>query len=186
MVAARKFQAGIEREFARNGLRKGARLAGAPWKGVLLKDLGGSVEIKAANPAHLFNNPTSPRFIVAAGVGGSRSSRAARLGGTASRTVSRTNTDGVRVRYTERSTLPVGPVLGTRLFNNRRGKSARLKPGRTGGKQALSFGGNHPVLYARHPGTRGRRSFGPGRDRTRQEAADAYLTQHRAQLRWGA
>jgi len=170
-AAAEVFRSGITATFAANGLRPGSKLAGTAWKGVLVKSLSdGRVEVKAATPAHLFNNPTSAHIIVAKGVGGSRRSRAARLGSLASRTV---RADGVR--YTQGSQVAFGPMLG---FG---GKFAGLRATKDSrrGKQALSFGGSHPVLYARHPGTKGKRSFGPGTDRARRPAAEAYMRAQR-------
>lgn len=179
--AALVFKKGIEGEFARNGLRPGAKLAGSPWKGVLVRDLSGGeqIEVKAANPAHLFNNPTNPRVIVAAGVGGSRRSRAARLGGLGSRTVKTVNAAGETVRYTQQSQIGIGPVLGAGAFRGLRQTKQSAR-----GKKALTIGGNLR-LYARHPGTRGKRSFGPGRDRVRDAAAREYLAEQRRALNWG-
>jgi len=178
--AAEVFRVGIEREFARNGLKKGANLAGSPWKGVLTKTLSdGGIEIRAANPAHLFNNPTRSHFIVAAGVGGTRSSRAARLGGRASRTVRIKREDGTVGRFSEGAELPIGPVIAAgRLAGLRATKSS------TRGKKALRFRGVLR-LYGRHPGTRGRPSFGKGRDRVRDAAARKYLAEQRRALNWG-
>lgn len=176
LEAAQVFKKGIEAEFSRNGLRVGAKLAGRPWKGVGYNQTGDdTVEIRAKSPAHLFNNPTAPHIIGARGFG-SRAGIARRLGGRASRTRSGVRADGTRFRYSEAAELAVGPISG-------RGRLGARTSGR--GKQALRFGGNHPVAYARHPGTRGRRSFGPGRDKTRPKAARKFLDEHYARLRWG-
>ena len=179
--AALVFRDGIEAEFARNGLRaRQSKLAGSPWKGVLVRDLpDGRVEVRAANPAHLFNNPTAAHFVVAAGVGGSRRSRATRLGGLASRTVRTVNAGGERTRYTQQSRLLEGPVSAAGAFRGLRQTKASAR-----GKKALKIGGNLR-LYARHRGTRGRPSFGAGRDRARDDAARAYLTEQRRALNWG-
>lgn len=179
--AAKVFTHGIEGEFARNGLRaRSSRLAGTKWKGVLDRSLQGGeqIEVRAANPAHLFNNPTAAHFIVAAGVGGSRRSRAARLGGLGSRTVKTVNAEGDTVRHTQQSRILEGPVIGSRLTGLRQTKASAK------GKKALTIGGNLR-LYARHRGTRGKPSFGKGRDRVREQAAREYLAQQRRALNWG-
>lgn len=169
--SSKVFQHGIERSFAQAGLRVGANLAGAPWKGVIVRPLDAErVEIRAANPAHLFNNRTSPHVIAAAGLGGSRSSRAARLGATASRTV---RADGRR--YTIRAES-AGATGGRGTFTGLR-RSAR-----SGGKRALVFGGGHPFTWARHPGTRGRPAFSRGRDEAKPQAAETFLRAHRDEL----
>lgn len=62
--AAYEFKVGIERQFARDGLRRGSKLAGRPWRGVSYQVKTDSrVLVMAAKPSWLFNNPTSPHPI---------------------------------------------------------------------------------------------------------------------------
>lgn len=180
MAAAEVFKQAIEAEFARNGLPVGANLAGSPWKGVLLKRVGDGVEVKAANPAHFFNNRTAPHLIVAKGFGGSRRSRAAALGGLASRTVTVANEDGSRGRYTLRAQTPIGPLTGA---GGRLGRLRATRDSRSG-KRALTVPGRGYRAYVRHPGTRGRPSFGAGTRKGRQKAAEAMMAEHRREMMW--
>jgi hypothetical protein len=220
--AALVFKKGIEGEFSRDGVRVGSEIDRKPWRGIQVRELDESrVQVKAAPGAHLVNNPTAPHFIIAAGVGGTRASRAARLGGSASRTLRgmdittdagdvlsftsgeiarrmgssrRRNTSGRladelgvnivgfrRTRITEQSQILTGPVSATGRFRT----LAQTKTSARG-KKALTIGaGGNLRLYARHPGTKGRGSFGRGRDRARDAAAREYLAEQRRALNWG-
>lgn len=86
-----------------------------------------SAVVGMTGPAHLIERPTSPHVITSRASGGSRRSRAARLGAVA------------WSRRTGLATLPVGPLTA---------RGAGLRP--------VLIPGVGPRQYARHPGTRGR------------------------------
>lgn len=62
-----------ERQMASDGLRKGAPLAGRPWKGVRSAvDSTSEVAVWASPPAHLWNNRTRPHPIMPKAYGSRR------------------------------------------------------------------------------------------------------------------
>lgn len=158
--------------------------------------------IRALGPWQLVEFDTNPHFITSRRGGGSRRSRAARLGGSGSRTlrgVTITTAAGNTLAFTSgdlaaalgssrrRNTSGrLGEALGVEIVDFRR---TRITEGSTvgfgpvapgagsglGGRGGIDIKGVGWRRYARHPGTRGKRPWARGRDRGLPEARKELL-----------
>lgn len=159
--------------------------------------------IRALGPWQLVEFDTNPHFITSRSGTGSRRSRAARLGGSGSRTlrgVTITTAAGNTLAFTSgdlRAALGssrrrntsgrLGDALGVEIVDFRRSRiteGATLGFGPVAPGAAAGLGGRRASLdipgigwrkYARHPGTRGKKPWSRGRDRGLPEARKELL-----------